>query len=163
MAAGPGRRCAGLPAELDVISDRVLAGRFYALDRKCGDLYRSDDGGAHFAVKHEGMRGGRVFASPAGAGDVWVASEEKGVEWSVDGGETFRGIAGMGKCWAIGFGKEAPGKAYPAVYAVGEIASVKGVFRSDDGAGTWVRINDDAHQYGWIGQTVIGDPQVYGL
>ena len=26
----------------------------------------------------------------------------------------------------------------------------------------WTRINDDQHQWGWIGQVVIGDPRVYG-
>ncbi|GHH86985.1 hypothetical protein GCM10017771_26330 [Streptomyces capitiformicae] len=36
------------------------------------------------------------------------------------------------------------------------------VYRSDDGAKTWTRISDDAHQWGWIGEVVIGDPRVYG-
>ena len=26
----------------------------------------------------------------------------------------------------------------------------------------WQRINDDAHQWGWTGETVTGDPRVYG-
>ena len=29
-------------------------------------------------------------------------------------------------------------------------------------AGTWVRINDDAHQYGNAGEAITGDPRVYG-
>jgi cellulase/cellobiase CelA1 len=36
------------------------------------------------------------------------------------------------------------------------------VFRSDDGGASWVRINDDAHQYGNIGAAITGDPRVYG-
>jgi hypothetical protein len=35
------------------------------------------------------------------------------------------------------------------------------VFRSDDGGGSFARINDDAHQYGGV-QLIIGDPRVYG-
>ena len=37
-----------------------------------------------------------------------------------------------------------------------------GVFRSDDAGATWVRINDDAHQYGNAGEAITGDPRVYG-
>ena len=37
-----------------------------------------------------------------------------------------------------------------------------GVFRSDDAGATWVRINDDAHQYGNMGEALTGDPRVYG-
>jgi xyloglucan-specific exo-beta-1,4-glucanase len=39
---------------------------------------------------------------------------------------------------------------------------VQGVFRSADEGASWIRINDDQHQYGWIGQTVAGDPRVFG-
>jgi len=30
------------------------------------------------------------------------------------------------------------------------------------GGGSRTRINDDQHQYAWIGQAVSGDPRVYG-
>ena len=36
------------------------------------------------------------------------------------------------------------------------------VYRSDDEAGTWIRINDDRHQWGWTGQAVTGDPRIHG-
>jgi hypothetical protein len=156
------RACEGLATETEVISDRVAPGRFYGMDTRSGTLFRSDDGAAHFSVKHEGLMHGRVFASPAGAGDLWIASGEQGIERSTDGGETFATVGKMPKCWAIGFGKAAPGTTYPALYAVGMVEGTKGVFRSDDVGESWVRINDDQHQYGWIGQTVIGDPRVYG-
>jgi hypothetical protein len=154
--------CAGLPAGMEVLSDRVAAGRFYAMDARAGTLYRSDDGAAHFSVKHDGLLHGRLFVSPAGAGDLWIASGEQGIERSTDSGTTFKYVDGMPKCWALGFGKAAPGQTYPALYAVGQMGSTKGVFRSDDVGTHWVRINDDQHQYGWIGQTVIGDPRIYG-
>ena len=57
----------------------------------------------------------------------------------------------------------------PAQAAMGaNIASVvradltrSGLFRSIDDGAHWRRINDDAHQYGEIGQ-VTGDPRVFG-
>jgi hypothetical protein len=62
----------------------------------------------------------------------------------------------------VGFGKAAPGATYPALYAVAKVSGVRGVFRSDDAGASWVRINDDQHQYGNIGGAITGDPRVYG-
>ncbi len=36
-----------------------------------------------------------------------------------------------------------------------------GFFRSDDAWATWVRLNDDQHQFGFCG-IITGDPRVYG-
>jgi len=41
-----------------------------------------------------------------------------------------------------------------SIYLVAQAGGVHGVFRSDDHGGKWVRINDDAHQYGWIGKII---------
>jgi photosystem II stability/assembly factor-like uncharacterized protein len=62
---------------------------------------------------------------------------------------------------ALGFGKAAEGKTYPALYLIGKIGEVAGFFRSDDKGATWVRINDDQHRYAFCG-IIIGDPRVYG-
>ena len=65
---------------------------------------------------------------------------------------------------AVGFGKSAPGQTYPAVYVWGRYKGVWGIFRSDDAGASWLRINDDAHQYGGgMGGQVIGDPRQFGL
>ena len=47
-------------------------------------------------------------------------------------------------------------------YLAGAVDGVQGVFRSDDVGATWVRINDDLHQYGYLPTVVIGDPRIYG-
>ena len=49
-----------------------------------------------------------------------------------------------------------------AIYLVGKVEGVRGVFRYDRGPARWTRINDDAHQYGWIGQVITGDPRIPG-
>ena len=62
---------------------------------------------------------------------------------------------------AFGFGKNAPHESYPALYLAGKVHGQSGVFRSIDQARTWVRINDDQHQWGLILQ-IAGDPRQYG-
>jgi hypothetical protein len=50
------------------------------------------------------------------------------------------------------------------VYIVGKVGGVYGIYRSDDTGTTWVRVNDDRHQYGGPGngQFVQGDPYIHG-
>jgi hypothetical protein len=62
----------------------------------------------------------------------------------------------------VGFGKAAPGQSYDAIYLVGVVKGVAGVFRSDDKGKNWEQINDDRHRFGWIGQVITGDPRLYG-
>jgi xyloglucan-specific exo-beta-1,4-glucanase len=62
----------------------------------------------------------------------------------------------------VGFGRAAPRRSYPAVYASAKVRGVRGIFRSDDEGRRWERVNDDDHQYAWTGSTITGDPRVYG-
>jgi photosystem II stability/assembly factor-like uncharacterized protein len=55
----------------------------------------------------------------------------------------------------------AAGATYPAVYVVGTVSGVYGIFRSDDAGASWIRIDDDRHQYGMLGD-IAGDPRIYG-
>jgi len=66
-----------------------------------------------------------------------------------------------GRGASFGFGKAAPGRTYPALYLAGTIRGQPGIFRSIDEARSWVRINDDQHQWGLILQ-IAGDPRIYG-
>jgi hypothetical protein len=62
----------------------------------------------------------------------------------------------------LAFGKAAPGADYPALFAAGSYHNQPGVFRSDNLGATWVRINDDAHQWGNRFRCLAGDPRIYG-
>ena len=55
----------------------------------------------------------------------------------------------------------ARGEKFPALFLIGKINDVSGVFRSDDSGNNWTRINDDQHQYGSISH-VTGDPRIHG-
>ena len=48
-----------------------------------------------------------------------------------------------------------------SLYTAATIANKEGIFRSDDAGRTWLRLNDDQHQYG-APSPVIGDPRIYG-
>jgi len=114
-------------------------------------------------------RGGqdRIYAAPGRNGDLWLAAfdglyrraspERK----SAQNCEPFVRLPGVGEIEAFGFGKAAPRHAYPALYLAGTVDSQPGIFRSNDAARTWVRINDDSHQWGLVLQ-IVGDPRLYG-
>jgi hypothetical protein len=169
--------CNGLPAGTRVVADTVDPLKFYAMNLFGGTLYTSTDGGANFAASPMNLPGGgprrggnrgdsrggqdRIYAAPGIEGDLWIAAID-GIYHSTDGGKSFERPAGVvAQLAAFGFGKAAPNARYPAIYTVATINSVHGVFRSDDIANTWVRINDDDHQWGLI-LHVTGDPRIYG-
>jgi len=58
-------------------------------------------------------------------------------------------------------GKAAPHAKLPALYLVGTVQGQRGFFRSTDGGATWLRINDDQHQWGLVLQ-ITGDPKKFG-
>ncbi|MGA5141578.1 WD40/YVTN/BNR-like repeat-containing protein [Streptomyces azureus] len=148
------------------VADPVDPKRFYAFDTATGTLHASTDGGLTFTARATGLNSGdtefRLVAAPGRSGDLWLSLKWNGLYRSTDGGATFTKV---GSCWAsytLGFGKAAEGASYPAVYMVGSTETITAVYRSDDEAKTWTRINDDQHQWGWIGAAITGDPRVYG-
>ncbi|MEV8538454.1 1,4-beta-glucanase [Streptomyces sp. NPDC051572] len=139
---------------------------FYAYDTDTGTLYASTDSGASFTARASGLPAGdsqfQLVAAPGRSGDLWLSVKWNGLYRSLDGGVSFSKVA---SCWAsytLGFGKAATGADYPAIYQVGSTETITAVYRSDDEAQTWVRINDDQHQWGWTGQAIVGDPRVHG-
>jgi photosystem II stability/assembly factor-like uncharacterized protein len=170
------KESAGIPADTRVIADRVNPGKFYGMALFDGKLFISTDGAATFSTQplvlpgglpHPGGnrgddRGGqdRIYAAPGREGDLWLAAFN-GLYHSTDTGKTFARLPGVSEIHAFGFGKAAPGASYPALYLVGTVAGVRGIFRSDDTAQRWLRINDDRHQWGLV-LHITGDPKQYG-
>ena len=148
------------------VADPVDPALFYAYDTDTGTLLASTDSGRTFTARATGLPSGdsqfELVAAPGRSGDLWLSTKTNGLHRSVDGGATFSKVA---SCWAshtLGFGKAAEGADYPAIYFVGSTETITAVHRSDDEAKTWTRINDDAHQWGWTGEVIVGDPRVYG-
>ncbi|ONI86360.1 carbohydrate-binding protein [Saccharothrix sp. ALI-22-I] len=150
----------GLPTGTAVVADRSTAGTFYALSG--GTLFASTDGGRNFTARAGGLTGGRLKAAPDNAGDLWIA-DGSGLSHSTDGGVSFKKLGSVQGADAVGFGKAAPGAGYHALYLIGTVNGVTGIFRSTDGGAAWVRINDDRNQFGGtVGGVITGDPEVYG-
>ncbi|MFF7790746.1 cellulose binding domain-containing protein [Streptomyces sp. NPDC007991] len=158
----------GIPAGAIVESDRVDPKTFYGF--KSGKFYVSTDGGATFKESPAtGLPSGdsvRFKALPGGKGDVWLAGGASdgvyGLWHSTDGGTSFTKLSNVEQADTIGFGKAAPGASYQTLYTSAKIGGVRGIFRSTDKGASWTRINDDAHQWGWTGGAITGDPRVYG-
>jgi hypothetical protein len=153
---------AGLPAGVTVESDRVNPKTFYAYGAT--GFYTSKDGGAHFTLSAAALPTSgpaHLHAVPGHEGDVWFAGST-GLLHSTDSGATFAKVSGVDSAVNVALGKAAPGATYPALFIVGTVGGVTGVFRSDNAGAAWVRINDDAHQYGNAGDALAADPRVYG-
>lgn len=165
----------GLPTNPSrVIADPVDPNRFYSMSLFAGKLFVSDDGGATFKTQDFTLPGGppkrggdrfddrggqdQLYAAPGRRGDLWIAAFD-GLYHSTDMGSTFAKIDGVEQIHAFGFGKGLT--ADPALYLVGTVRGVRGVFRSTDLGVNWAKINDDAHQWGLVLQ-IAGDPRIFG-
>jgi hypothetical protein len=171
-----------------LVADRKNPNKVYAYDSggnwwgTPGKVYVSTDGGHTFTQSQSPVIAGlaktyfgntSLAVNPNAEGDLWLA-DGNAVYHSLDSGATwtklsqFASITGSNP-WPdvqgatlVALGKAAPGAAYSAaVYVVGVVNGVWGVYRSDDAGVTWKRFNDDAHQFGGIG-VMAADQNVYG-
>jgi hypothetical protein len=164
-------------------ADRKNPNKVYAYDSggatwsgSPGKAYVSTDGGHSFTLSAGSAAAGfapnawwttSMAVNPNAEGDLWVADGNT-VYHSVDSGVTwtkltqFASANNVSGASLIALGKAAPGGSYSAaVYVVGVVSGVWGVYRSDDAGATWTRFNDDAHQFGGIG-VMAADQNVYG-
>lgn len=169
------RTVRGLPRGAHPVADRALAGRFYAMDLRTGRLFVSADGGSVF---HERATRGLpqrltpdqprsaeqpwpLIATPGRAGDLWFVSR-RGLFHSRDGGRSFRQLNGGVHVVALSFGKAAPGRHYPTLYALARHHQVLAVWRSEDAGRQWRRLNGRRHRYGQRFRCIAGDPRIFG-
>ncbi len=147
------------------------------MPRTCagGALFSSRDGGLHFAAI--GGRLGAIahtfyqppqrptdavaYAVPDHAGELYLISARAGVVHGRADGSVLWQSTTIEAADSLGFGKAAPGRDGPTLFLVGKVAGRRGLFRSTDSGAHWLRINDDAHQYGEVGH-VTGDPRQFG-
>jgi hypothetical protein len=156
----------GLTFSASPVGDPQNPSKFYAYNSGDGYVYSSTNGGFNFyRAGQAGTGGGAMRVAPGFEGHVWVPRGGGGVKYSTNSGVTFWS-GNLYDCDAITFGKPAPGASYPAIFIWGMPASssTPGMYRSNDQGTTWVRVNDNAHQYGGRGNAglIVGDMNVHG-
>jgi hypothetical protein len=156
-------RSTGVPSgNFAPVADRVNTNKFYVYDSNAGRVYVSTDGGQSFTAG--GLvpgNGGKMRAVPGSEGHLWVGAWASGLYRSTNSGTSFSAISGVQEAYRVGVGMPATGQTHPTIFIWGKIAGTVGLYRSVDVGASWVRINDDKNQWGWI-NAVIGDPRVFG-
>jgi hypothetical protein len=154
----------GLPAKAAVAGDRRDGKLFYGFDPATGTAYVSTDGGATFRATATGLPtgAGKLETVLDCSGHCWIAAGAGGLFRSSDRGRGYVPVPTIEEAYTIGFGKAAPGHRQMAAYTSGKVGGVRGIFRSDDSGASWVRVNDERHQYASTGEAITGDPRVYG-
>jgi hypothetical protein len=174
-----------------VVADRKNPNKVYAYDSGGAwwgtdpKFYTSTDGGHTFtrsthatlaSLHKNNFQTTWLAVNPYAEGDVWIA-DGINLYHSVDSGATWKQLTAMQAVWgnnptwmtpeifgatSVALGKPAAGAKYSAaVYVVGVMNGVWGLYRSDDGGNTWTRMNDDQHQFGGMGN-LAADHSVYG-
>ncbi len=156
----------GWPMEPDagmaLVADKAVDSVFYAYDRTAGSILGSIDGGLSFTTfvkgipKVESWQKAQFAVVPGRVRDLWLAAPF-GLLHTPAPDKPMINVRGVDEAWQVGFGKAAPGKAYPAVFLWGKVKGQEGLWRSDDEAASWIRINDDNHQFSSL-SAIAGDP-----
>ena len=94
-------------------------------------------------------------------GDIWLTAGAGGLFHSTNSGRSFTPIGHVTYAVKVAVGKAYSDTSYPTVYLVGEINYVYGFYRSTNAGSTWVRINDDGHQFGGV-NALAADPNLFG-
>ncbi|MFZ5895826.1 MAG: carbohydrate-binding protein [Myxococcota bacterium] len=157
-----------VPVNVLLASDRVNPAKLYAFDSANGVVYASESAGVDFKPTYSGLptlaewarSSGSIQALPGVEGDIWI-STGKALFRSRDSGRDFRQLEKVEECHAVGFGIGAPDRSNPSVFMVGKVSGISGLFRSDDLGRTFVRINDDLHQFGFVTR-ITGDARRHG-
>jgi oligoxyloglucan reducing-end-specific cellobiohydrolase len=169
----------GLPGLIAVYADKVRPQSFYAFSSGSseGAFYNgtvnSTAGTAAFTQVNTtalpvsancyGSGCGVIDVNFAKAGDIWLPLGSNGLYHSTDGGVTWINMTNVSYANSVAVGAASPRTRQQAVFLYGQAAplNIMAIYRSDDSGKSWVRINDNEHQYG--GPTLIqADPRVYG-
>ena len=150
----------GAPANLPVLSDRINPLTFYTYDRNAGTVYNSVDGGATFTVLETGVaKYGTLNVAYDAEGSLYLATPS-GL-FHTTKGATFAQINSVASAFAITEGAPRPNSAQLTLYLGGQVGTQAGLFRSTDGGLSWIRIDDAAHEYGYL-NVIQGDLRVFG-
>ena len=163
-----------------VTADRVLANTFYLYDPGQG-VFETTNGGSSWTKVYSGyiesnssMAGynSSIQSVPGEASNLFYTSGPQGTPSatpvnspfyrSTNGGATWTAVPNVLDVFCFGFGAAAPGQSYPAIYIVGYVNNVYGIWQSTNNAQSWTNIG--TYPLGELDQitTISGDPNTYG-
>jgi hypothetical protein len=160
-----------------VTADRVLANTFYLYYPGKG-VYETTNGGQTWTQVHSGAIAANdsynteIMSVPGEAGNLfWTAGiqgngtnppSNAGFYFSSDQGKDWTAIPNVLDVICFGFGAAAPGQTYPAIYIVGYVNKVYGIWQSINQGQSWTQIGTEPA--GELDQitTISGDPNVFG-
>jgi len=164
----------GWPAARDVpllpVADRTVEGVFYVHDRGAGQILVSVDGGQSFSPaitglpKVEQWQSSQLVCAPGALRDLWLALPDQLVHFA-GADKPARALKPVVEPWLIALGKSQTEGGSHSLYVWGKVAVgaaiSEGLFRSDDGGASFVRINDDGHRFGRL-LSMSADPLEHG-
>ncbi|MBB6240113.1 hypothetical protein HDC90_004777 [Pedobacter sp. AK013] len=162
--------CSGVSSSDAVpVSDQVNSNYFYIFNPYSGQVLMSSNKGVSFSVAGtpgintiEPWKATTLIRSVPGLeGHIWVPLGGNGLKYSTDHGTTCITLSNVPYCTTVGIGKKMVGASYPTIFIWGMVSGVTGLFRSSNQGATWIRMNDDAHQFGGA-PLLIGDMNVDG-
>lgn len=164
-----------------VTADRVLPNTFYLYYAGYG-VFKTTNGGASWTNVHSGyiesnasLSGfnSTIMSVPGYAGHLFYTGGSQSGSTattpvsepfyrSTDGGATWTAVANVLAVSTFGFGAAATGQSYPAIYIVGYVNNVFGIWQSNDNAQTWTNIG--TYPLGNLVRIgcISGDPNLYG-
>ena len=156
-----------------VTADRVLADTFYLFDAGQG-LFTSSNGGATWTKTYNGDislfdgANAELESVPGEAANLFfTGGPQSGYAAepfmrSADGGATWTAVSNVTQVSCFGFGAAAPGQSYPAIYIVGYVNNVYGVWQSVNDAQSWTLIGTYPNDSLDTIKTISGDPNIFG-
>jgi len=153
----------GIPAQAQVVSDRVKAGVFYGFSG--GSIYMSTNQGQTWTALQSSLPGdGNLVILPDAQGDLWLNSKSSGLysNTGTAGAPALTALPGVSGATYFSFGKGASGGNFLTLYLYGTSNGTLGLFRSIDNGATWTQINDAAHKWGGGLGCVTGDMRTFG-
>jgi hypothetical protein len=150
-------------------ADQVNSNYFYIYHPSNGQIFRSSDKGVNFSVAgtpgastiNHPWEPALIRTVPGLEGHIWVPLGGNGLKYSTNSGVAYTTVANVSYCKSIGTGKVMSGASYPTIFIWGTVSGVNGLFRSTDQGATWLRMNDDANEFGGA-PLLVGDMNVAG-
>lgn len=158
-------KCEGISgSDIYFLGDPNNSNYVYACGKSV--VFLSSDGGKTFSrMQIVSPSFSRLCADPSEEGTFYIPAGA-GLFKATDHGENTVLVDGIKYCEAVGLGKaKNEGDPYVIyIYGTPKDSDVKGVYMSEDNGATWVRVNDDLHNFGGTGNGVFisGDMNVYG-